>query len=164
MSDLVEPLADTHLLSGDSTITEVMRWLAVDPWLFVIDGQGISGVVTPSDLNRQAGRTYFYLLVAGFEIRLAAETRIAYSDQTEAVASLSAKNQDEVMSMFDSARTRDVEADLVSCMSLSHLVHIGAGNSDIRATFGFSSKKTWNEEVRPLPDFRNEVMHPAADA
>jgi predicted transcriptional regulator len=73
--DLLERLSPRFLIASNSDVGRVMTWLTEDPWLLVVDGNQVTGVVTPSDLNRQAGRTYLYLLITDFESRLANSVR-----------------------------------------------------------------------------------------
>jgi hypothetical protein len=58
-------------VSKDASIADVLQRVASDGLVFTVDERGIEGFVTPSDFERHAARSHFYLLVAGIEMLLA---------------------------------------------------------------------------------------------
>ena len=157
---LAVPLATDYLVTADVAISQVMKWLLEHPWLLVIDGRHVSGVVTPSDLNRQAARTYFYLLIADFEIRLADYTRRFFDDQTKALALMSGERRADIEVRFKNATSRDIESDLVAAMDFSDLLHVAKRFAPIHQAFGFTSGTSWTNATGRLAEFRHEIMHP----
>ncbi len=59
------------IVSEEASIADVLQLLATDGLVFTVDQSGICGFVTPSDLERHAARTHFYLLITGIEMLLA---------------------------------------------------------------------------------------------
>jgi hypothetical protein len=160
VGSLAEPLSASMLISADTEIGKAIRALAEDPWLLVVGGRAISGVVTPSDLNKQAARAYFYLLLASFEMGLADVVRDVFADQRQALAKLTNERSSRVALRYARAATSDVDSDLVSAMDLFDLVHLGCKSREVRAAFGVGSRASWERLTGSLPSFRNRVMHP----
>jgi len=160
IGDHLEPLRGSFLVTSDSKITNSMRWLATDPWLVVVDGQDISGIITPSDLNRQGARTYFYLLVADFEIRLAEAVRERFEDQADAIALLPTKRRHNVERLRERAAAGDIDSDAVAAMFLEDLLIIADRDSGIRDDLGHVKSDDWDWANSHLVEFRNNIMHP----
>lgn len=156
----LEPLAGSYMTTAHSTIPEAMRWLEDDPWLLVLDGRRISGLVTPSDLNRQAARAYFYLLLVDFEIRLAEAIRDIFPDQEIALDLLSALARRQVGRRIAKSGQGDVESDAVSAMSLRDLIDIGSAASSVQDKLDHILASDWEWARTKLIQFRHEIMHP----
>lgn len=159
VGSLAEPLAATMLISADTEISRAIRALAEDPWLLVVGGRSIAGVITPSDLNRQAARTYFYLLLADFEIRLADVIRTEFLDPDVVLSLVGEETRVEITRRHTVAQAGEVDSDLVAAMDLSDLVNIGARSAPVRSAFGTGSRTGWEDIAGPLCEFRNQVMH-----
>lgn len=71
----MQPLSDSMLVSADAQLHDLMPALAADPFLFVVDKTRISGLVTPSDFNKESARAYMFLLLTDLELRIAAAMR-----------------------------------------------------------------------------------------
>lgn len=63
-------LSDTPIVAASTPVSQVLR-LMRSGFVFTVLGQGLHGFITPSDLDRQAVRGHFYLLIMGVEMRLA---------------------------------------------------------------------------------------------
>lgn len=137
-----------------------MVWLQHDPWLLVVDGRQITGLVTPSDLNRQAARSYFYLLVADFEIRLADAIRDTFDEQTDAYRFLDPAEVKGIEKRVRAARTGDIDSDVVAAMYLRNLLKIAAGSPDVRCRVDHVGTDDWEWVNSELNLFRRRVMHP----
>lgn len=71
VKSVLKPLAASAIVSEDASIADVLQLLASKGFVFIVDQQGLEGFVTPSDLERHAARSHFYLLIAGIEMLLA---------------------------------------------------------------------------------------------
>src|SRR3954464_7829528 len=67
----VRAILPRALASEVTPLEDAVPWLDATGFLFLLRGQAIVGFVVPSDLNKQAGRGYFYLALAELELRLA---------------------------------------------------------------------------------------------
>jgi hypothetical protein len=69
--DALRPLAECSIVSEDASIADVLQLVARSGLVFTVNERGLEGSVTPSDFERHAARSHFYLLVAGIEMPLA---------------------------------------------------------------------------------------------
>lgn len=156
----VRQLTATCLVSGDAPLAALLQALRRAPFLFVIDGHAIVGIVTPSDLNKQPGRTYFYLLVAELELSVAERVRQYFPDQSAALACLPATRRGQVHDRLAAASRDDVIADAVAAMDLTDLLVIVKKTDALRLAFGDYSATRWHKEVcGPAVALRHDVMH-----
>lgn len=77
-------LPESRIVSTVTGIKSVFRELSVQPFVFLVGDSGIESFVTPSDLDRHASRSYFYLLVAAIGMRLSDLIRL-HVDRAAAV-------------------------------------------------------------------------------
>lgn len=153
---VVTPLHDRIIVSAGSPIDRVVEWFINEPFLLVLEGRDVVGLVTVSDLNKQAARTYLYAMVAGFEMALANLLRLRAKDQNQLLRGLSEDRQLRVRDDF--AAAGDQEADYIAAMTLSDLLEAvrGCGASK---ELGFASRNAWERETGSLVSFRNRVAH-----
>jgi hypothetical protein len=160
---LIEPLSGGLLVSADTPIGDLFEWIAEQPFLFVIDGHGITGFVTIGDLNKQPARAYLYLVLAGLEIALADLVRWRYgADQMPLLDLLGSRDQDAVRSRHGGDRDADADSDLVSYMGFKHLLRIFEKDRALRRELGRYSQRSWRSATWPLSELRNDVMHPVS--
>lgn len=160
VSNKTHPLVPDHLVAAESSMADTLPWLARARLLFVLDGHEISGFVTPSDLNKQAGRTYFYVTLAELELSLSELIRVRFPDQHAAIALLGPNRRAKVLERYASERAENVDADLVACLTFADVCAISEHDDHIRKTLGFVSKTEVQEVIEPLKRLRDEVMHP----
>ena len=113
-----------------------MAYLHDRPFLFVVEGREITGLVTPSDLNKQPGRTYFYLLIANLEIAIAEMVRSHFANQSDALGLISKSRRGSVASRLAELRTGDVDADVVAALDFADLLTVVKNTPTLLAAFG----------------------------
>jgi hypothetical protein len=156
----LRPLAPEHIVSGESSLGPTLRWLAERRLLFVLGGNSITGLMTPADLNKQAGRTYFFLLLAELELALSELIRSRFRDQSHALAALGETRQDGVRERIADDRKRNIDADLVACLTFADVCEIAEYDAGMRSILGFDSKKRMAKRLGPIKRLRDDVMHP----
>jgi|BarGraNGADG00212_1021973.scaffolds.fasta_scaffold12520_3 CBS domain-containing protein len=160
LRDQVRPLAASRLIAGDTPLVALMDALTRAAFLFVVEGTHIGGVVTPSDLNKQPGRTYFYMLVAALEMNLAERARAFFPRQDVALALLSDGRRDGIQQRLESEARDDVLSDTVAAMDLADLLMLVEKTDELRSAFGAYSRNRWANEVsKPVINLRHDVMH-----
>lgn len=155
-------LHECAVVSADTGLPDVLRFLQEDPFLLVLEGRHVGAILTPADLGRPASRTYFYLLLAQLEIALAAVVRQDYPDQAHALTELTAKRQESIRKLLGDLRASDDLIDDVSAFSLTDLLRVAAANDTYREAF-VSGGWSWRVLNAELGRFRNDVMHPVRD-
>ncbi len=154
-------LDESMLVSADAPLGQLMNWLSSKPLLFVVEHHQIVGLVTPSDLNKQPGRTYFYLLIAGLETALADLIRSYFPDQAGAVSLLPEHRRKALNKRRGEQRDADVFADEIAAMYFTDLLDIVEASHHLRRIFTVSDEGDWRGGVRePLRRLRNQAMHP----
>lgn len=136
-----------------------MERLQTEPFLFVLEEEGITGFVTPADLGTVPVRTHFYLRLAHLESLLGNFLRDRYPAQEDAVGLLSPSRLAAYAKVADDLRSKGTFVDDLSCLSLMDLVNI-AGKDKVFREATSEGDMTWRRATRGLSDFRNDVMHP----
>ncbi|MEV1146526.1 CBS domain-containing protein [Micromonospora sp. NPDC049799] len=160
LSAYIRPLTATRVIAGDTPLATLLPALRRAEFLFVVDGHDIVGIVSPADLNKQPGRTYFYLLVSALELELAERTRGYFPDQEKALALLPQTRQQRIRDRLDTEARDDVVADIVAAMDFTDLLKVVKKTDALRGAFGTHSAGRWESEVSaPLIDLRHDIMH-----
>lgn len=157
----VQPLASRLLINADASIGALLRRLAAVPMVFAVEDEGLVGFVTPSDVNKHPARSHFYLLLADFEMTMAALARAHLSDPAEALAMLEPKRRKPIEKRYESNRSYNVDADVLTAFEFADLIAVTTDTGLFR-NFGLT-RAEWVKAVGPLPRFRNDVMHPTRE-
>lgn len=160
----VRPLASDVLIEAKSSLNELIeRFRAEQPFMFVVGSGGLEGVVTPSDLNKQAGRTQLFMQVCALELALADIVRASARSDDQLLAVLPEERAQSTAGRYRKQRERDEAADLVTAFDLQDLLYVCKGWS---AADSVLSKLT-STQIQHLSKFRNTIMHavlePAGD-
>ena len=158
IDDHIREILPHSLTAGDLKLEEVLPWLESQRFLFVLAGRAISGFVVPSDINRQAGRAYFYLAITSLELQ-AAEAVRAMARSTDVLRLLSAAEADDITRGLRARRRADVEADEVAEMYLRHLLRIVGQDERIREASGLLTPDEWDQTCDAIKNVRNRVAH-----
>lgn len=97
VGQVLRGLADSSLIDANASLVTLLdRFRGGHVFALVVGNAGIEGLVTPSDLNKQAGRTHLFMEVCALELALADRLRLL--DQPD----------EELLGMLSSERVRDV--------------------------------------------------------
>ncbi len=160
IAHVAQPLDIDVLATADAPLQEAIHWFVDSQFRLLLEGKEISGLVTPSDLNKQAGRTYFYLLLAELELGLAELIRRRYRNQNDVVRWIQPAHQSSVPKKYASARLANSEADLVSHMYFKDLLLIARSSTSIRRAISDVTPTDWERWAKELNDLRKETAHP----
>ncbi len=87
--EAVRPLSGSVLIDSRANLLELLdRFRNEHTFLLVVGSGGLDGIVTPSDMNKQAGRTHLFLHVSALEVALAARLRLIDPLQCQRQANL----------------------------------------------------------------------------
>lgn len=157
VSGYVQPILPRALASETAPLEDALAWLEDTGFLFLLRGQTITGFVVPSDLNKQAGRSYIYIALAELELRLAELVRtIARAcDPLEFLVSQQATS---IRASLRRHEAQNVEADIVAEMNLSHLFSIVGSQDELLDRMQISGSE-WRELWPPIIQLRTRVAH-----
>ncbi len=145
-------------MSADTSLSQLPSVLAVEPFLFMLQGNQLTGFITPADMGTVPARTHYYLLLSELELLLARFVRSRF-DQTDALSVLSDPRRVACEQLFRDLGAHDAALDRVATMNLVDLVKLVGTKPDFVA-FAIQGGRSWRWLTGGLGDFRNEVMHP----
>lgn len=148
-------LTGSVLIDGNASLAQLLaRFAAGQRFLLVVGGQGLDGIVTPSDMNKQAGRTHLFMQLSALEMELSNRARTANRSDADNLDMLGGKRRKAVNSRLERNRESDQSADLVACLDFQDLLTIDRASSPEGCTSTLS-----DAQINGLRDFRNRVMH-----
>jgi CBS domain-containing protein len=158
------PVTPDVLVSADAAIQQLLAWFALavvdgPPWYFVFDGKSITGIVTPWDIGRQAGRTYLYLRLATVEMGLADVLRRIVRDQERLVRLSSPTRRAAIVSRYEVLRDLDENADLIAAFDFQDTFEIAGRIPSLAARLQPAVGMTLGKFGYKVTDIRNAVMH-----
>lgn len=159
VGEVMRPLVAALLVSDHAGLSDVMRRMVDEPFLFTVDGTGVTGFLTPADLGSIPVRTHFYLRLAHLERTLGAHLRDRYPSQEDAIALLSQPRRDCAARIAADLRGKDKFVDHISCVSLDDLVQVTGKSAHFRERVARAGVG-WRKATSGLADFRNDIMHP----
>lgn len=180
VGDLMRPLRDRDFVSADAEIDTLVDRFAPDRenarFLLVVDSDGLDGLVTPSDLDKQAGRTHLYLELAALELLMTERLRDALpipsaTDGDTRIELENALPQEwrdilgenpakTILGRLQNRRKQDEAVDVLSQMDFAHMLLICAVQlrhkpwSTLRNERGSSPN-----DLDALKVYRNSIMH-----
>lgn len=157
---VTRPLDQEILLSASAPLAALLTTLRNRRFAFIVGDGGISGFVTPSDLNKHAARAHFYLLIAALEIKMSDLIRQFGQPGEELLASLSLASRRLVKRRFREDAADEIEVDYLVYMLFSQLLNVVGRETALLTRLGFTSRSAWRRSSRGLARLRNDVMHP----
>lgn len=160
----MHPLSSDLLIEAKASLNELIeRFRAEQPFMFVVGSGGLEGVVTPSDLNKQAGRTQLFMQVCALELALADIVRGSARSDDQLIALLPEERAKSAAGRYRKQRQRDEAADLVTAFDLQDLLYCCKASSVANSALSTLTAT----QIQHLSKFRNTVMHavlePAGD-
>ena len=149
----MKSLDKSAIISAEASMASALQLLGQHRFVFTAGESGLSGFIVPSDLDRHAARSYFYLLIAGIEMLL---SEIVGS--TIPVASIVDAMSLEMAPRYSEASAAAREANPVEYLYLEELVNLFLASAYAR------DSRLWNEDctsqLTEINQFRPVVMHP----
>jgi len=160
---VVRPLTGSVLMdSSASLVTLLDRFRDEHRFMLVVGGHGLEGIVTPSDMNKQAGRVHLFMQISALEMALSDRIRAADYLDHELLALLPVARAGRAASLLAKKLGTDESADLVAALDFQDLLTIERARTTLEVLSALS-----DQQIRSLADFRNSVMHavlePAGD-
>lgn len=153
VASVMTPLDQSAIVSAESSVASALQILGQNDFVFTADKDGLSGFIVPSDLDRHATRSYFYLLVSGIEMLLSEVVKHSFSE--EALIDVMSRN---VRRRYDQARAVNTETNAAEYLYIKQLVKL------FLATPHADNPRLWSkqltQQLTEVGDFRNVVMHP----
>lgn len=151
VGSILRPLRDSAIASTDAPLADVLELLAREDFVFTVGNVGLAGFVTPSDLDRHAARSHFYLLVSDVEMALAEVVRHAVP--RDRIIELI---RGETLVRWKTATAANNEANPVEYLHIRALAELF-----LETRWGGLTSEEARNTLTELCQFRPIVMHPA---
>jgi hypothetical protein len=145
------PLSASAIVSAAATVADVLDLLGKNGLVFTLEESGLSGLVTPSDLDRHAVRGHFYLLIAALEMALAAIVGLTVSEEK-----IIARIHNDQRIRWDEASEIGKETMPVEYLYLKDLATLF-----LLSEAANKVPYSWEPALTQLCQLRTAVMHPA---
>lgn len=156
---LMCPLSPKNLIGGDGTILDFLREVDDKPCRLVVSGNGISGLVTRSDLQKLPVRTALFGLITGLELEMTRAIRRWYGPGDAWLQHLGCKARKNVDELIRRSRKNRSEVDSLLFTTFWDKVKILRGIDGPRVWAGSRSQN--KRQLRKIYDL---LRHPVAHA
>lgn len=153
LKGVMKPLELSAIVSNEASIANVLQLLAREGLVFTVGEDGINGFITPSDLERHAARSHFYLLVSGIEMLITAIVRREV-DAKVIVDRLAGDSRER----WDADFKSDNETDPAEYLYLRDLAELFLELPQATTDAGWDRRLT--SALTEICQFRPSVMHP----
>jgi|KBSSwiStaDraftv2_1062776.scaffolds.fasta_scaffold365895_2 hypothetical protein len=111
--DCMEPLSDVHLIGADSSILGFIRKADGNPFRLVVSADGISGLVSLSDLQQLPVRAALFAMVTHLEMLMAENIRLRFRGPEEWLALLKSGRRNKLLVEIEKGKRDDSFVDSV---------------------------------------------------
>ena len=155
---LMDPLSPQNLIGSDGTIRDFLRRVDDRPYRLVVSGNGISGLVTWSDLQKLPVRTALFGLITGLELEMARAIRRWCPSSDGWLEDLGSDARKRVDELIQRSRRNDSEVDSLLFTTFWDKVKILRSIDDPVVWTG--SRRQNRKQLRKIKDFlRDPIAH-----
>lgn len=120
----------------------------------------VKGLLTISDLNRQAFRSAIYRLLADVESGLAKWLEMRAGDPWDWLKHLDEEQQARVLGYWELSKREGVDVGPIAALTLAQLINIVSRHETAAEHLGYPSRTQFGKAAGRLPSLRNRIMHP----
>ena len=155
---LMDPLSPRNLIGSDGTILDFLKEVDDRPYRLVVSGNGISGLVTWSDLQKLPVRTALFGLITGLELEMTRAIRRWCRSGDAWLEDLGCDARNRVDELIQRGRTNDSEVDSLLFTTFWDKVKILRSIDDPVVWTG--SRLQNKKQLRKIKDFlRDPIAH-----
>ncbi len=148
------PLTGDMLVSADQSLAHFLPTMRKHSCRLVVEGEGISAIVTRSDLQKMPVRLLAFSLVSHLEQLMFEEIELLYDDDEEqSLDCLDPAVAKRVRGLWSSAKVRGLDLGCLEYTDFGHKVGILSGTVNAKLTSDFEG------EVSSVKELRNDVAH-----
>jgi hypothetical protein len=152
-------LPPAQLISDSTPLLEVTEALRGFPFLFVVGGRGVEGIVTRADLSKPVSRMVVFVLISLFELHLTYWIDREHPED-EWQALLQPPNGLERAREEHQKRTaRGEESNLLDCLPLHDKICVALASDTVRVRFGFADTAAAENLLKRVRHVRNHLAH-----
>jgi len=147
-----------QVITGDSTLSDVIHVLTRHDYCFVSLLGEVAGVICRDDINKPMVRMWLFGLITMIEMRVAQLIQTKYPDASWQSA-LSEDRLAKAMLMQEERQRRNQHCLLIDCLQLSDKTRVAIEHPELLEALGFDSKRTAKRVVKSLESLRNNLSH-----
>ena len=155
------PIDVTMVIAETVPLVHIFQTLQKRPFLFVLQGRGINGIVTKSDLQRVPVRILMFWLITLLEMNLRESIR-QYHGNDEWVNMLSEKRLQDVKDLQAERLKKDTSIGLIEGTQLCDLKEIIARGPLLQEIFTDLTEKQFRKYLERIEHYRNNLAHAQA--
>ncbi|WP_411966972.1 CBS domain-containing protein [Haloferax sp. YSSS75] len=153
----VTPLTIDYMMSGDTSLPDVISALVANPVYFLGGHSNVTGVLTRADLNTAPARIYLFDRITYLEEQL----RELVLDEAPnwKQTPVTVGELDDIESRYADAQAANVALDEIHYAQFSTLETIVTSVEDCWQACGFSTRGAANSALHEITELRNDVAH-----
>lgn len=147
-----------QVITGDSTLSDVIHVLTRHDYCFISLLGEIVGVICRDDINKPMVRMWLFGLITMIEIRVVQLIQTKYPEASWQTV-ISAERLARARGMQEERQRRNQHCRLIDCLQLSDKARIAIEHPDLLEALGFDSKRTAKRVIKSLESLRNNLSH-----
>jgi len=159
--ECADPISVATVIAENLPIVEVFEALYENPFLFVLRGRRIEGIVTKADLQRIPVRILMFGLITLLEMNLREIVRNQYGEG-DWVEALNKTRMDKARKLQEERNEQDTGIGLLECVQLCDLRDIVAKGPLLHEMFPGLSPIPFEKCLKEIEDYRNNLAHAQA--
>jgi len=157
LDDHLTPLTIGHMISGDTSFTDVLSALIEQPVYFLGGHNNVTGILTRADLNTAPVRIYLFDRITYLEEHL--RELILDKKPDWKTTPVTADELDDIEDRYEDAQAANVALDEMHYAQFSTLETIVTSVEACWQTCDFSTKGGADSRLHEVTDLRNDVAH-----
>lgn len=157
VSDAAEPIDAAVLIAADLPLSHLIDTLDQRDFVFVLDGDRVSAIVTRADLQNPLIALYVLGLLVGAERAL--DQLIVRYTNNDWQRLLSDRRLAKIQSVYEDRVKTNTQVDLLSCSNLDDRLELVAKIKPLRAALGWQSRRGAEQAAVVIKSVRNCLAH-----
>ena len=149
-------LSNSIIISRESSFTDLLSHLAKTPFVFLAGDDGLQGFIVPSDLDKHAALSHFYLLACGLELVLS--ELCASQINSQKIIQAIEQGDEKQHKRYLLAISKGIDTSPVSYLYLQSLLRLVSNVPNFYSSLNINQSQ-WQMDTRRLIALRNVIMH-----
>jgi hypothetical protein len=147
-----------QVLSGDSTIADLIQVLTRHSYCFISVLDSIAGIIMREDFNKPVARMWLFGIVTIVEMYLTESIKELHG--ADGWQSFLTKNRlDKASSLYNERCRQNRNTDLIDCLQLSDKIQVLLQAPGFMEKLGFESARSGKKAAREIESLRNNLAH-----
>ena len=148
-----------HLVTGNLGLAEALDLLLERRFLFTIEGGRISGIITPSDIQRVPVSMVVFSLILATEAGLNELIVASYGSEAAWMARLSGPRLNEIEGRFNDRQGRNAETSRLDLLMLEDRLTLVSKSAPLWQALDFKSRRRFDAWAGLLKRTRDALAH-----